>query len=93
MPTGAHPACEVRILPGRRSEKSVARTGPAGTFGAAPVTLGTANARGGDNGGTTPTAWPGGGSVTTADAADVFGQDLSGLYQEKGVMWGAQNSG
>ncbi|MFJ9616083.1 lamin tail domain-containing protein [Streptomyces noursei] len=64
-----------------------------GAFGAAPVTLGTANACGGDNGGTTPAAWPGGSSVTTADAADVFGQDLSGLYQEKGVMWGAQNSG
>ncbi|MFB7630333.1 hypothetical protein ACFC0M_05205 [Streptomyces sp. NPDC056149] len=45
------------------------------------------------NGGPTPTTWPGSGSVTTADAADVFGEDLSGLYQERGVLWGAQNSG
>ncbi|WP_411123034.1 lamin tail domain-containing protein [Streptomyces sp. x-19] len=63
-----------------------------GTFGAAKLTLGAANDCGG-NGGPAPTAWPGGGSVTTADAADVFGEDLSGLYQEGGVMWGAQNSG
>jgi hypothetical protein len=37
--------------------------------------------------------WPGGSSVTTADASNVFGEDLSGLYQEGGVMWAAQNSG
>ncbi|RAJ36912.1 hypothetical protein K353_04742 [Kitasatospora sp. SolWspMP-SS2h] len=38
-------------------------------------------------------AWPGSSSVTTADASGVFGSDLSGLQQEGGVMWGAQNSG
>ncbi|MFI9650747.1 lamin tail domain-containing protein [Streptomyces sp. NPDC052040] len=62
-----------------------------GAFGAAPVTLGAANSCGG--GGVSPQAWPGGGSVATADATNVFGDDLSGLYQEGGVMWGAQNSG
>ncbi|MEU2881263.1 hypothetical protein, partial [Streptomyces sp. NPDC007070] len=52
------------------------------------------NACGGSGGGSTaPVAWPGGGSVTTADASNVFGEDLSGLYQEGGVLWGAQNSG
>ncbi|BFV61060.1 hypothetical protein KCMC57_up61640 [Kitasatospora sp. CMC57] len=63
-----------------------------GAFKATTVTLGGPNACGGSGGGT-PVAWPGSGSVATADAADVFGQDLSGLYQEGGVMWGAQNSG
>ncbi|MEU6476911.1 lamin tail domain-containing protein [Streptomyces sp. NPDC047017] len=62
-----------------------------GAFGAARVTLGAANDCGG--GGTSPAAWPGGASVTTADASGVFGEDLSGLYQEGGVLWGAQNSG
>ncbi|MFD0631653.1 lamin tail domain-containing protein [Catenulispora yoronensis] len=38
-------------------------------------------------------AWPGGSAVSTADAANVFGTDLSGLYQEGSVLWGAQNSG
>ncbi|MFC6599891.1 lamin tail domain-containing protein [Kitasatospora paranensis] len=61
---------------------------------AASLTLGAANACGGGSGGnTTPVAWPGSSSVATADAANVFGTDLSGLYQEGGVMWGAQNSG
>ncbi|MBQ0850780.1 lamin tail domain-containing protein [Streptomyces sp. BH-SS-21] len=48
---------------------------------------------GGDGGSTSPVAWPGSGSVATADASNVFGQDLSGLYQEGDVLWGAQNSG
>ncbi|WP_181797860.1 lamin tail domain-containing protein [Streptomyces sp. WELS2] len=63
---------------------------------AATVTLGGPNncGTGGEEGGsTTPAAWPGSGSVTTADGSNVFGQDLSGLYQEGGVLWGAQNSG
>ncbi|WP_307795259.1 lamin tail domain-containing protein [Actinacidiphila acididurans] len=65
-----------------------------GAFGqAAAVTLGAPNACGGSGGGTSPVAWPGSQSVTNADATNVFGQDLSGLYQEGGVMWGAQNSG
>ncbi|MEV7215481.1 hypothetical protein AB0O31_20595 [Kitasatospora cineracea] len=38
-------------------------------------------------------AWPGGAAVSTADGSNVFGSDLSGLYQEGGVMWGVQNSG
>ncbi|MEU3526504.1 lamin tail domain-containing protein [Streptomyces sp. NPDC038707] len=62
---------------------------------ASAVTLGGSNncGTGGPDGGTTPAAWPGSGSVTTADGSNVFGQDLSGLYQEAGVLWGAQNSG
>jgi len=42
---------------------------------------------------TTAVAWPGSGSVSTADGSNVFGEDLSGLYQEGGVLWAAQNSG
>ncbi|MGW6690903.1 lamin tail domain-containing protein [Streptomyces sp. NPDC054961] len=64
-----------------------------GTFKAARVTLGAPNDCGSPGGGTTPVAWPGSGSVATADASNVFGEDLSGLYQEGGVMWAAQNSG
>ncbi|MER8070742.1 lamin tail domain-containing protein [Streptomyces sp. NPDC094034] len=62
---------------------------------AATVTLGGPNAcgTGGGGGPTTPAAWPGGSPVATADGSNVFGQDLSGLYQEGGVLWGAQNSG
>ncbi|MFJ9952431.1 lamin tail domain-containing protein [Kitasatospora sp. NPDC091207] len=63
-----------------------------GSFGKAAVTLGAPNACG-TTGGTTPVAWPGSGSVANADASNVFGSDLSGLYQEGGVLWGAQNSG
>ncbi|MFD0304553.1 lamin tail domain-containing protein [Streptomyces sp. NPDC127119] len=48
---------------------------------------------GGGGGSTSPVVWPGGNSVATADASNVFGQDLSGLYQEGDVLWGAQNSG
>lgn len=59
---------------------------------AGTVTLGAANSCGA-GGGATPTAWPGGSSVATADAANVFGSDLSGLYQEGGVMWAARNDG
>ncbi|MET9296816.1 lamin tail domain-containing protein [Streptomyces sp. NPDC003077] len=62
-----------------------------GAFKAARVTLGAANDCGG--GGTAPAAWPGGGSVATADASNVFGEDLSGLHQDGDVMWAAQNSG
>ncbi|WP_327308452.1 lamin tail domain-containing protein [Streptomyces sp. NBC_01298] len=66
-----------------------------GAFKKAALTLGAANAcgSGGGGGGTTPVAWPGGSSVSTADGTNVFGQDLSGLYQEGGVLWAAQNSG
>nr|WP_051733324.1 lamin tail domain-containing protein [Kitasatospora phosalacinea] len=62
----------------------------------ATLTLGAANdcaGSGGSGGSTSPVAWPGSSGVTTADGSNVFGSDLSGLYQEGGVMWGAQNSG
>lgn len=62
-----------------------------GSFGRAAVTLGAANACG--SGGVSATAWPGGSSVATADTKNAFGSDMSGLYQEGGVMWAAQNSG
>lgn len=59
----------------------------ASTAGAAP-SYEAANASG---------AWPGGTAVSTADAKDVFGEDLSGLYQEgsgsSAALWAAQNSG
>ncbi|MGW1182452.1 lamin tail domain-containing protein [Streptomyces drozdowiczii] len=60
---------------------------------AASVTLGAANACGTGGGSTAPVAWPGGGAVATADGSNVFGEDLSGLYQDGGVLWAAQNSG
>lgn len=61
---------------------------------AATATLGGPNnCGGGDGGSTTPAAWPGGSSVASADGSNMFGQDLSGLYQEGSVLWGAQNSG
>uniref|UniRef100_A0AAU3GME9 Lamin tail domain-containing protein n=1 Tax=Streptomyces sp. NBC_01401 TaxID=2903854 RepID=A0AAU3GME9_9ACTN len=61
---------------------------------ATAVSLGGPNNCGSSGGGSTdPVAWPGGSSVETADASDVFGEDLSGLYQEGDVLWGAQNSG
>ncbi|QKW23706.1 lamin tail domain-containing protein [Kitasatospora sp. NA04385] len=59
----------------------------------AALTLGSANNCAGSGGSTSPVAWPGGSAVATADGSNVFGSDLSGLYQEGGVMWGAQNSG
>ncbi|MFI9230176.1 lamin tail domain-containing protein [Streptomyces rimosus] len=62
-----------------------------GAFKAVPMTLGASNDCGGD--GTTPVPWPGSNSVTNADASNVFGEDLSGLYQDGNIMWGAQNSG
>ncbi|MFF4414463.1 esterase-like activity of phytase family protein [Streptosporangium sp. NPDC001559] len=31
--------------------------------------------------------------MSTADGSNVFGEDLSGLHQTGGVLWGAQNSG
>ncbi|MFF6842269.1 lamin tail domain-containing protein [Streptomyces tanashiensis] len=62
-----------------------------GAFGQSALTLGALNSCGG--GGTGPQAWPGGSSVATADGSNVFGSDLSGLYEEGSVMWGAQNSG
>ncbi|WP_328648903.1 lamin tail domain-containing protein [Amycolatopsis sp. NBC_00348] len=61
-----------------------------GPLTAAPLTLGAANSCGS---GTAPVAWPGGSSITTADASNVFGEDLSGLFQDGGVLWAAQNSG
>ncbi|MBD0710864.1 MULTISPECIES: lamin tail domain-containing protein [unclassified Streptomyces] len=65
-----------------------------GAFTSAAVTLGAPNACGGSGGGATdPVAWPGGSTVATADASNVFGEDLSGLSQEGGVLWAAQNSG
>ncbi|MFI6642607.1 lamin tail domain-containing protein [Streptomyces sp. NPDC050504] len=70
--------------------------GTGGFKQAAAVTLGGPNkcgTSGGDGGSTTPVAWPGSGSVATADGSNVFGEDLSGLYQEGDVLWGAQNSG
>ncbi|MFF0738886.1 lamin tail domain-containing protein [Streptomyces sp. NPDC004111] len=62
---------------------------------AVTVTLGGPNSCGTSGGGgpTDPVAWPGRSSVATADASNVFGEDLSGLYQEGDVLWGAQNSG
>ncbi|MFI8082207.1 lamin tail domain-containing protein [Kitasatospora sp. NPDC086009] len=63
-----------------------------GAFRKAALTLGAANACG-STGGTSPVAWPGSGTMANADASNVFGSDLSGLYQEGGVLWGAQNSG
>ncbi|MFJ5228300.1 lamin tail domain-containing protein [Kitasatospora sp. NPDC088391] len=60
---------------------------------AAALTLGKANSCSGGGGSTSPVAWPGSSAVTTADAANVFGEDLSGLQLEGGVLWGAQNSG
>ena len=66
-----------------------------GAFGqASALTLGAPNACGSGGGTLTPQAWPGSNSIATADASNVFGQDLSGLIQENsGVLWGAQNSG
>ncbi|MEQ0558140.1 lamin tail domain-containing protein [Amycolatopsis sp. NEAU-NG30] len=56
-----------------------------GAFAAAAVTLGGPNA--------CAAAWPGGSAVTTADAANVFGEDLSGLSPDGGALWAVQNSG
>ncbi|MEV6329171.1 lamin tail domain-containing protein [Streptomyces sp. NPDC051909] len=63
-----------------------------GAFGTAALTLGALNDCG-SGGGTGPVAWPGGSGVATADGSNVFGSDLSGLYEEGSVLWGAQNSG
>ncbi|WSL43930.1 lamin tail domain-containing protein [Streptomyces sp. NBC_01268] len=63
-----------------------------GAFGQASLTLGAPN-NCGSGGGTGPQAWPGGSTVATADGSNVFGADLSGLYEEGSVLWGAQNSG
>ncbi|MEU8618534.1 lamin tail domain-containing protein [Streptomyces sp. NPDC048623] len=60
---------------------------------AATMTLGALNDCGTSGGGSDPVAWPGGSSVATADGSNVFGSDLSGLYEEGSVLWGAQNSG
>jgi hypothetical protein len=36
--------------------------------------------------------WPGGAEVTTADAANLFGGNMSGLaYQDQGVLWAVKN--
>jgi hypothetical protein len=61
-----------------------------GPLTSAPITLGAPDNCGT---GTGPVAWPGGSSVSTADGSNVFGEDMSGLYQEGGVLWAAQNSG
>ncbi|GAA3035516.1 hypothetical protein GCM10010484_27160 [Actinokineospora globicatena] len=58
-----------------------------GALRAAEVTLGSPNDC------LAAVSWPGSGSVANADASNVFGEDLSGLYQEGGVLWAAQNSG
>jgi hypothetical protein len=63
-----------------------------GGFTQTSLTLGAANSCGGKTD-PSPATWPGGSSVATADGSNVFGEDLSGLYQEGGVMWAAQNSG
>ncbi|GLZ40249.1 lamin tail domain-containing protein [Actinokineospora sp. NBRC 105648] len=40
----------------------------------------------------TTSAWPGDAAVTTADASNVFGTNLSGLsYQGTGVVWAVKN--
>jgi hypothetical protein len=76
------------------SDPSWSRCGDGtGAFVQTQLTLGGPNACSGTQG-ISATAWPGGSSVATADGSNVFGEDLSGLYQEgTGVMWGAQNSG
>ncbi|MET7305232.1 lamin tail domain-containing protein [Embleya sp. NPDC005575] len=51
-------------------------------------TKGAANACGQPSG----AAWPGGASVTVADASNVFGTNLSGLsFQSPGVLWAVRN--
>ncbi|WP_200954431.1 MULTISPECIES: lamin tail domain-containing protein [unclassified Nocardioides] len=59
-----------------------------GAFGQAALTLGTANSCSGSG-----SAWPGGSTIANADASNVFGSDVSGLFQDGTVMWAAQNSG
>lgn len=54
------------------------------------MSLGGLNSCGSPGG---PVVWPGGSGVETADASGVFGEDLSGLFQEGDVLWGVQNSG
>ncbi|PPK68842.1 lamin tail domain-containing protein [Actinokineospora auranticolor] len=59
-----------------------------GSFTDAAITLGAPNDC------LAATSWPGGSSVSNADASNAFGSDVSGLYQESsGVLWAAQNSG
>ncbi|WP_343242091.1 lamin tail domain-containing protein [Streptomyces sp. SID9727] len=79
----------------KHSDPSWSRCGDGtGSFAQADsVTLGAANDCGTGGGPTTPVAWPGGSAVATADGLNVFGEDLSGLYQDGGVLWAAQNSG
>jgi hypothetical protein len=56
------------------------------TTTAAP-TKGAANACGAAG-----TTWPGGTAVTIADAANVFGENLSGLsFESEGVLWAVDN--
>ncbi|MEV6288687.1 lamin tail domain-containing protein [Kribbella sp. NPDC051770] len=53
-------------------------------------TRGSANACSG--GGSSQGAWPGGSSVTVADASNAFGENLSGLsFESAGVLWAANN--
>lgn len=54
-------------------------------------TKGTANACGG-GGQPSETVWPGAAAVTTADASNVFGENLSGLsFESPGVLWAVDN--
>ncbi|MBV1850714.1 lamin tail domain-containing protein [Catellatospora tritici] len=61
-----------------------------GAFAATTApTKGSANACAGQ---TPASTWPGGSAVATADAADVFGGNMSGLaYQGSGVLWAVKN--
>ncbi|MDT7729237.1 MAG: hypothetical protein QOI21_5813 [Actinomycetota bacterium] len=57
-------------------------------------TRGAANACGSGSGGGQPsvTAWPGDAAVTVADAANVFGTNLSGLsFESPSVLWAVDN--
>jgi Lamin Tail Domain/Esterase-like activity of phytase len=66
--------------------------------GTGPMTSTSSSTRGAANDCPVPAgAWPGAGTVSTADGVDVFGQNLSGLaYQPsgsgaKGVLWAVRN--
>ena len=68
------------------------------TYGRCPDGTGafattTASTKGGPNAcAGSQGAWPGGSSVTTADASDVFGENLSGLsFESQSVLWAVDN--
>lgn len=52
------------------------------------ATKGTANACPGQ---TPALPWPGGSAVTTADAANVLGGNISGLFYDRGALWAVKN--